>query len=173
MCCQNPERPGSGENIFIDGLEQWELCVGDVFAIEGSTLSLEVTSSRRVCENWNHVHGLEPYGDGSYYQQPDGVGNVRHWMLRQNLGGFFLRVLADGDLNVGDKLVLASRPHPEWTLKRIGELMYGAAEVDMHGWLQWAGTDEELEEIIALPSWAEAEWKHVMTEHKEGRPSLF
>ena len=79
------------------------LVITDVFTIEGSELTLEVTSSRRVCENWNHVHGLEPYGDGSYYQQPDGEGNVRHWMLRQNLGGFFLRVKMDGDLTVGDR----------------------------------------------------------------------
>jgi len=43
----------------------------------------------------------------------------------------------------------------------------------MHGWLQWAGTDAEMDEMIALPSWAEAEWKHVMTEHKQGRPALF
>jgi hypothetical protein len=72
-----PDRPGCGENLFVDGLVQWELCVGDVFAVAGSGLQLEVTSPRRPCENWNHVHGLEPYGDGSFYRSADGEGNCR------------------------------------------------------------------------------------------------
>ena len=27
----SPERPGSAENLFVDGLSQWELCIGDEF----------------------------------------------------------------------------------------------------------------------------------------------
>lgn len=41
------ERPGSGENFYVDGLAQGELCLGDVFAVEGRSTRLEVSSPRR------------------------------------------------------------------------------------------------------------------------------
>ncbi len=41
------ERPGSGENFFVDGLAQGELCIGDVFVVGGRSTRLEVSSPRR------------------------------------------------------------------------------------------------------------------------------
>jgi hypothetical protein len=41
------ERPGSGENFFVEGLAQGELCIGDVFEVEGRSTRLEVSSPRR------------------------------------------------------------------------------------------------------------------------------
>ena len=66
-----------------------------------------------------------------------------------------------------------SRPHPEWPLKRVGDLCYGNAAVAPRGWLAWAGTAEELDALVTLPALAIAEWKHVLEEHREGRVSLF
>ena len=84
-------------------------------------------------------------------------------------------MLASGDLRVGDELKLTARPNPDWTLKRVGDLVYGNAEVDMvpNGWVNFAGTDEEMDALIALPELAEGEWRHVLTERKAGRVSYY
>ena len=40
----SPERPGCGENVFLTGLEQWKLCIGDVFTGAAGVV-LQVTGS--------------------------------------------------------------------------------------------------------------------------------
>ena len=57
------ERPGSAENLFLEGLTAWELCVGDVFTLAGAGdsdiskgVELQVSSPRRPCEQWNQVY---------------------------------------------------------------------------------------------------------------------
>jgi MOSC domain-containing protein YiiM len=138
----SPERPGSGENLFVEGLTQWELCIGDVFA--SGDVRLQVSSPRRPCEYWNIVHG-----------QKDGNGpDVRHHALTHTLAGFFFRVLTSGELHVEDQLTLIARPHPEWTLKRLGDLVYANAGVQRQDWVAWSGTAEEREQLIALPELA-------------------
>jgi MOSC domain-containing protein YiiM len=150
----SPERPGSGENVFLDGLAQWELCIGDVFGASDGGCRLEVSSPRRPCENWNIVHGRE-----QEYTDPTGAGNVRHLCLQQTLGGFFFRILQGGELRVGATLTLLERPYPEWSLKRLGDQLYSTAEVDKERWAQWLGAPEELAELIAMPQLAMTEWK--------------
>lgn len=58
--------------------------------------------------------------------------------------------------------VLSSRPHPEWTLKRLGDLLYGQASVDREGWVSWSGTEEERQALIAMPELAVHEWKDAL-----------
>ena len=55
----DPNRLQLGENFFVDGLSQGELCIGDLFAVEGSSVVLEVASPRRPCDKWNKVHSEE------------------------------------------------------------------------------------------------------------------
>lgn len=154
---------GTGENLFIDGLVASDLCIGDVFRLagssdsSGSSLALQVASPRRPCEQWNQVHaspsflegtallGTPPQrvdlASGSPYDVTE--GNVRHFALTNTLAGFFFRILDGGELAVGDRLVLVSRPWPEWPLKRVGDLLYGQASVAREGWVAWSGTDAE------------------------------
>jgi MOSC domain-containing protein YiiM len=208
------ERPGSGEDLFVDGLVAWELCVGDVLGVvvagggggEAAGLLLQVSSPRRPCEQWNVVHAGEDFLSGTVlagqpaqrcYPSPasssscadeqgkdaggggaggeegrgsgrqmrvfrEVEGNVRHVCLQQTLGGFFLRVLRGGDVSVGDRLTLVSRPRPGWTLRRVGALLYGRAAVAREGWVAWCGTDAEREALLAMPELAEHEWKDVL-----------
>ena len=58
-------RPASGENFYVDGLAQGELCVGDVFNVEGSSTVLEVSSPRRPCDKWNKVHDMAAHPNSS------------------------------------------------------------------------------------------------------------
>ena len=58
-------RPASGENFYVDGLAQGDLCVGDVFTVEGSSTVLEVSSPRRPCDKWNKVHDMAAHPNSS------------------------------------------------------------------------------------------------------------
>ena len=102
----SPERPGSAENIFVDGLEQWELCIGDEFEAGGDGEGgprLQLSSPRRPCERWNEVHG----GDA----EVDTHDNVRHFCMTNTLGGVFFRVVREGRLKVRTPPTAAS-PSP-------------------------------------------------------------
>ena len=58
--------------------------------------------------------------------------------------------------------MLSSRPHPEWTLKRLGDLLYGEASVAREGWVAWSGTEDERQTLIAMPELAMHEWKDAL-----------
>jgi MOSC domain-containing protein YiiM len=157
----SPDRPGSGENIFVDGLEQWALCIGDEFEVSPSGggsdnggARLQLSSPRRPCERWNEVHG----GDAAV----DTKENVRHFCMTNTLGGVFFRVVREGKLRVGDTLTLVARPHPQWTVKRIGDMLYSGGGVAPEAWPNWQGTEQELRECIEIPQLANIEWKAVM-----------
>lgn len=74
-------RPGSGENFYVDGLSQGELCIGDIFAVEGTSTVLEVATPRRPCDKWNKVHSVE---HSSMFHGPV-EENVRHFALTNAL----------------------------------------------------------------------------------------
>lgn len=102
------EAPGAfGENISTLGMTEHDLCIGDQLAI-GNTL-LEISQPRQPC--WKLNDRL----------------NVPDMALRmqQNLRtGFYCRVTTPGTLIPGDQIVLVARPHPEWTLWRLLDLLY-------------------------------------------------
>lgn len=58
--------------------------------------------------------------------------------------------------------ILSSRPHPDWPLKRLGDLLYGKATVGREGWVAWSGTEEERQELISMPELAMHEWKDAL-----------
>ena len=119
---------------------------------------LQVASPRRPCEKWNMVHNVHPPAEGV-------EGNIRHWCQTHTLGGIFLRVLSGGEIKAGDSLTLEARPHPDWPLKRLGDLLYSQSGVGAETFNQgeaWSGTDDELRELIEMPELANIEWKDVM-----------
>lgn len=65
-------------------------------------------------------------------------------------------------LSVWSGQVLSSRPHPEWSLKRLGNLLYGRASVAREGWVAWSGTEQERQALIAIPELAMHEWKDAL-----------
>lgn len=125
------QRPGSAENLYLEGLSAWELCIGDIFTLKRAAeksggsgqLTLQVTSPRRPCEQWNQVHATSAFLEGTALVgtppqrlrlqtslplgEEDTPGNVRHYCLQNTLGGFFFRVLCGGEICVGDSLVLS------------------------------------------------------------------
>ena len=61
--------------------------------------------------------------------------------------GFYLRVLGEGRLTVGETLSVTERPHPSWTIARANDILFGR-EVDRAAVI----------ELMSLPELS-PEWK--------------
>lgn len=96
-----------GENFTTVGLLESEVCIGDTFTV-GEVL-VQLSQPRQPCfklaRRWR-VH--------------DFVSRIQ----RNGRSGWYFRVLRPGELTAGMPLVLAARPHPEWTVARANDLMY-------------------------------------------------
>ncbi len=100
--------PGAfGENISTRGLGEDNVCIGDQFAL-GSAL-LEVSQGRQPCWKLN-----------DRFDVPDMARRV------QSTGrtGWYYRVLQTGSAVSGNLLALKARPYPDWTLRRLGTLLF-------------------------------------------------
>ena len=96
-----------GENLTVSGLEESAICVGDVHAI-GSAL-LQVCQPRQPCFKFalRHNNKFLPKA-----------------MVRNGFSGWYYRVLREGQLKTGDRLVLQDRPNPDFAFTRLIEIIY-------------------------------------------------
>jgi MOSC domain-containing protein YiiM len=86
---------GVGENLTLDGADESNVCVGDIFHI--GSAQLQISGPRTPCET-----------------QARRVGRA-DWIeltLATLRTGLYARVLAPGSLQTGDDVVLAARPNP-------------------------------------------------------------
>jgi MOSC domain-containing protein YiiM/ferredoxin-NADP reductase len=96
-----------GENLVSSGINETNICVGDIFEI-GSVV-LQVTQPRQPCFKLNHRFGLP-----SMARRVQETGRT----------GWYYRVLSPGQITAGDVVRLADRLHPEWTLRRVQHVLY-------------------------------------------------
>lgn len=102
------DAPGAfGENLASTGVTETTLCWGDRVRI-GSVL-LEVAQSRQPCWKLNLR-----FGHKDMARRLQDTGRT----------GWYWRVLEPGHLQAGDTIHLIARPHPEWTLARVVDLLY-------------------------------------------------
>lgn len=115
---------GFGENLTVSGLLETTVCIGDVLQV-GET-RLQVASPRGPCANisrrWN-----------------------AQWLLprvrSERRTGWYLRVLEEGGVRIGDDIRLLERPHAAWTIDRLLALRYVTPR-----------SPAELAEAAALPA---------------------
>jgi MOSC domain-containing protein YiiM len=119
-----------GENLTIAGLDETEICVGDVHAI-GSAL-LQVCQPRQPCFKLalRHANKLLPRA-----------------MVRLGFSGWYYRVLKTGSLKAGDALILRDRPNPDFAFARLTEIVY-------HG----KPTRDEIHRLAQMPELA-SQWR--------------
>jgi MOSC domain-containing protein YiiM len=91
-----------GENLAIDGLNEADLCVGDVHAI-GSAL-LQVCQPRQPCFKFA-------------LRFEDNV--LPRAMTRNGRSGWYYRVVTEGHLRAGDAVTLQERPNPDFPFTRL------------------------------------------------------
>jgi MOSC domain-containing protein YiiM len=109
--------PGSmGENLTIAGIDEADICVGDVHAI-GST-RLQVCQPRQPCFKFALRFGND---------------RLPHAMIRNGRTGWYYRVLQPGIVRAGDSVTLDERPNPDFAFNRLVAIVYrrGATLEDM------------------------------------------
>lgn len=142
----------SGENLLIDGLDRFNLCVGDIFAVESPqgtkrACTLQVSSPRKPCRRWDRKYG-----------SANGL-SLRHFVLTNTCGGWFFRVTHPGTIAKGDRVVLVKRTYPQWSLERLGRKLYGCSGGHVDTWTNWTGRPAELKELSELEALAMREWR--------------
>lgn len=93
---------GFGENVSTRGLDEDNVCVGDVFRIGGAVV--QVTQGRQPCWKLSAHIGRE---------------DMAARFQKSGLTGWYYRVLEEGFLCAGDRIALAGRPQPAWPLSRV------------------------------------------------------
>jgi len=96
-----------GENLSSTGITEADVCLGDRFSL-GSAI-VEVSQSRQPCWKLSDRFGV-----------PDMARRVQD----SGRTGWYYRVLVPGRVGAGDLLVLQERPHPQWSLSRLSEVLY-------------------------------------------------
>ncbi|TWT47616.1 MOSC domain-containing protein [Botrimarina hoheduenensis] len=100
--------PGAfGENLTIAGLTEADVCLGDVWQIDG--VRLQVSQPRQPC--WKIARR---------WCQKELTARVQ----QNGYTGWYVRVLVEGPLHPGEAILLAERPLPEWPLTRANEVMH-------------------------------------------------
>ncbi|WP_303901223.1 MOSC domain-containing protein [Thiohalomonas denitrificans] len=96
------ETGGFGENLSTSGLDEQNICVGDIFRLGHATL--QVSQARQPCWKLNVRFGLS---------------DMARRVQDSGRTGWYYRVLEKGEAGPDDSLVLIERLHPDWTLARI------------------------------------------------------
>lgn len=119
-----------GENLTITGLDEQDICVGDVHNI-GSSL-LQVCQPRQPCFKFALRHGNKLLPKA---------------MVKNGFSGWYYRVLQTGFVKAGDTLSLYDRPNPDFPFTRLIEIIY-------HGEV----TKDELRRMSEMPGLA-GQWR--------------
>jgi MOSC domain-containing protein YiiM len=102
------QAPGAfGENISTRGITEADLCLGDELRL--GTALVEVSQARQPC--WKLSDRF-------------GVVDMARRVQDSGRSGWYYRVLEPGTVQAGDTLALLARPHPQWPLPRLAELLY-------------------------------------------------
>jgi MOSC domain-containing protein YiiM len=97
-----------GENFAVEGFSDDSVCIGDVWRV-GDEVELQVSQPRQPC--WKLARRI---GDPRV---------VKHTMER-GWGGWYLRVLKEGQVQAGMSIERIARPHAEWPVRAAVWLMY-------------------------------------------------
>jgi MOSC domain-containing protein YiiM len=121
-----------GENLTVAGMDESDICVGDVHAI--GTALLQVCQPRQPCFKFALHHDNK---------------RLPKAMVRLGFSGWYYRVLKTGSLKAGDALALHKRPNPDFGFARLTEIVY-------HG----KATKDELHRMAAMPELAN-QWRGI------------
>lgn len=96
-----------GENFSTLGWTEQTVCIGDV--VQAGTAVLEVSQGRQPCWKLN-----------DRFDVPD----MARRLQASGRTGWYYRVPEPGKVRVGDSLHLLQRPHPDWPLSRLLDMLY-------------------------------------------------
>ena len=128
------DEPGAfGENIACAGMTEDRLCLGDVFRVGRAII--QCTHVRQPC--WKQDHRL-------------GTDDAVKTIVATGRSGSYFGVIEEGVIERGDRIFQIDRPHPEWPLKRVFDLLIAG---------KIAGEGSALQDLaqvsILAPNWRE------------------
>jgi MOSC domain-containing protein YiiM len=134
-----PAGPGGfGENLTIEGLDEWSVCIGDIYRI--GEAEVQVSQPRGPCATLARRWG-----------RPDFVRVVKE----NHRSGWYVRILREGKIAPGDRVELLARTHPGWTIARTAEVNYSRKR-----------TLDDLRTLVELPELS-ANWRTDLTKKLE------
>jgi MOSC domain-containing protein YiiM len=119
-----------GENLTISGLNEENVCIGDIHQI-GTTV-LQVSQPRSPC--WKLARK---------WQMPD----LPKKFVANKRSGWYYRVLEEGELQSGDEVLLTEHAYSDWPVRRVTDIAYNIA--------RGPGDNAAMERLDALAS----DWK--------------
>ncbi len=131
---------GFGENLTVSGLDEDTTCIGDVLDI--GSARLQVTQFRQPC-----------FKLALYF----GDRRLPQAMVRSGRSGWYARVVREGSIGHGDPVLLATRPNPTWSVRRLAKSL-----------LHRAATPDELAELSGMEGLAEG-WRRAASDAVTGR----
>lgn len=96
-----------GENFTTEGLLETEVCLGDIFEV-GEAL-VQVSQPRQPC--WKLARR---------WRRKDLALRVQE----SGRTGWYFRVIREGTIQAGSRLILVERPCPEWTVASANDVMH-------------------------------------------------
>lgn len=96
-----------GENFTLTGLTEGTVCLGDIYTV--GTAKVRVSQPRMPC--WKVGRRWEREG-------------LPGEMTATGRTGFYLRVLEEGEVGVGNTLTLIERPMPDCTVAFLNDALY-------------------------------------------------
>ena len=134
---------GFGENFTTQGLLEQQVCIGDIFQLGDATV--QISQPRQPC--WKLAR---------YWRIKDLAVRVQE----TGRTGWYFRVLTEGHVQAGQKLVLQERPYPQWTVSATNQVM--------HHLVQDRQAAQELADCKALSSrWREKLRQRALTGAQE------
>jgi len=99
---------GFGENLVSAGVDETSVCIGDRIRIGGALV--EVAQPRQPCFKLNHR-----FQESTMSRRAQNSGRT----------GWYYRVIEPGAVQSGDPIEVIERPHPDWTVRRVQQFLYG------------------------------------------------
>jgi MOSC domain-containing protein YiiM len=138
-------QPGAfGENFSIQGLLESDVCIGDVFQI-GEAI-VQISQPRQPC--WKLARRW-------------GIKDLAVVVQKTGRTGWYFRVLREGHIQAGNRLVLVERHHPSWTVSAANEVMH-------HRTAEQQATQDLADCIYLSPRWRTKLHRRVATGTIEG-----
>lgn len=132
------QQPGAfGENLSLEGLDELGACIGDRWQV--GSAQFEVSQGRQPCWKLNDRFG---------------VADMARRVQDSGLAGWYLRVTQPGAVQAGDSVQLLARPHPDWSVARLLQLI-AARSCD----------PALLDAVLALP--LPPSWQRLFTRRRE------
>lgn len=100
-------RPAFGENLELSGFAEGEVAIGDQIRV--GQAEIVVTQPTERCKTIGRSLGLPR------------ILKVLHEL---EVCGFYARVIVPGQVAVGDAAVVLARHRPDWTIRRLHQLMF-------------------------------------------------